>query len=133
MRKTNRVLKPKQLSNILSLRPTKDLLRQSFLVLGFFLSYNFFFYLSISILIKKGFPVYSRVSSIALLKDSRVQHCEMKIGNLRVKRVNPGWYCFSGPDSASLKWGCFGTNFWDSTILIHLSQIRPGEGSIWKH
>ena len=40
MRKTNRVLKPKQLSNILTLQPTKDLLKQSFLilVLGFFLS-----------------------------------------------------------------------------------------------
>ena len=43
MRKTNRVLKPKQLSNILTLQPTKDLLNQSFLVLGFFLSKNFFF------------------------------------------------------------------------------------------
>ena len=28
---------------------------------------------------------------------------KMKIANLRVKRVNPGWYCFRGPDSASLK------------------------------
>ena len=42
MRKTNRVLKPKQLSNILTLQPTKDLLKQSFLVLGFFLCKNFF-------------------------------------------------------------------------------------------
>ena len=49
MRKTNRVLKPKQLSNILTLQPTKDLLKQSFLVLGFCLSENFF-YLSISTL-----------------------------------------------------------------------------------
>ena len=48
MRKTNRVLKPKQLSNILTLQPTKDLLKQSFFVLGFFLSdYYYFFYLSI--------------------------------------------------------------------------------------
>ena len=48
MRKTNRVLKPKQLSNILTLQPTKDLLKQSFLVFGFFLSdYYYFFYLSI--------------------------------------------------------------------------------------
>ena len=40
--------KAKQLSNILTLQPTKDLLNQSFLVLGFFLSKTFFFYLSIS-------------------------------------------------------------------------------------
>ena len=42
MRKTNRVLKPKQLSNILTLQPTKDLLKQSFFILGFLLSENFF-------------------------------------------------------------------------------------------
>ena len=66
------------------------------------------------ILITKGIPVHSRVDSIDR-KDSRVRHCKMNRANLApktgLKRVNPEWYRFRGPDSASLKWGCFGDNF----------------------
>ena len=67
------------------------------------------------ILITKGIPVHSRVDSIDR-KDSRVQHCRINRANLApktgLKRVNSEWYRFRGPDSASLKWGCFGDNFW---------------------
>ena len=59
--------------------------------------------------------VFINVLKAKIYHRAECLHCKMKRANLAPKmgpkRASPDWYC-SRANSASLKWGCFGINFW---------------------